>query len=209
MSSRHAAVARREDLGKRSRGLRREPPVVAVHRPAEILLGKPNTGPRHDTPRGADGKPLLTGYWKLLHEDGKPDGNLGKDRPGFALPYTAKGKAALDANFKQVDPEARCIITGIPRLLTSVRRSDPADTAAARHVPPLSWHRWVWLDGRRRYRAEPRYLSNAVGYWDGDTLVVESTFQDSAEGTAWLDDANPISAQATLVERWTQPDFIT
>ena len=98
---------------------------------AEILLGRPYAGPAQAVPRGADGKPVLTGYWKLLHEDGKPDGNLGKDRPGFALPYTAKGSEVLALNEQTVDPEARCIITGIPRLLTSVlpfeictRRSD-------------------------------------------------------------------------------------
>src|SRR5687767_7403990 len=87
---------------------------------AAILLGQPHDGPSVATPRGADGKPLLTGYWKLLHEPGKPDGNLGKDRPGFALPLTAKGQEILAANYKTIDPEARCIITGIPRLLTSV-----------------------------------------------------------------------------------------
>src|SRR5690348_14250178 len=88
---------------------------------AEVLLGKEYRGPKVATPRDAAGKPLLTGYWKLLHETGKPDGNLGKDQPMFRLPYTAKGAQVLQNNLtKVIDPEARCIITGIPRLLTSV-----------------------------------------------------------------------------------------
>ena len=56
---------------------------------AEAILGKAYTGPTVATPRDEAGKPLLTGFWKLLHEPGKPDGNLGKDQPGFTLPYTA------------------------------------------------------------------------------------------------------------------------
>jgi hypothetical protein len=183
----------------------------AERSPAEVLLGKQYNGARQETPRGAQGKPLLTGYWKLLHEDDKPDGNLGKDRPDFALPYTQKGKDALAANYKTVDPEARCIITGIPRLLTTVLPFEILHTPERLGTfHALSWHRWVWLDGRARDPEEdPRYLGNAIGRWDGDTLVIESAgFHDSSEGNVWLDDnANPISAQATLVERWTRPDF--
>src|SRR5688572_14099557 len=178
---------------------------------AAVLLGQPHDGPTVATPRGADGKPLLTGYWKLLHEAGKPDGNLGKDRPGFALPHTPKGQQILEANYKTVDPEARCIITGIPRLLTSVLPFEILHTPQRLGTfHALRWHRWVWLDGRARDpEQEPRYLGNAIGTWDGDTLVIESSgFQDSADGKVWLDDnANPISAQATVVERWTRPDF--
>ena len=207
-----AAVALTAAVG--SSGCRNQtaaPPSSAERSAADTLLGKQYTGPSQQTPRGADGKPLLTGYWKLLHEDGKPDGNLGKDRPGFALPYTDRGRAALAATFKQVDPEARCIITGIPRLLTSVLPFEILQTPQRLGTfHALSWHRWVWLDGRTPDPdADPRYLGNAIGHWDGDTLVIESThFQDSADSPVWLDDnANPISAQATVVERWTRPDF--
>ncbi len=192
-----------------SRATPAEPP--AARSSAEILLGTSYTGSPRATPRGVDGKPLLTGYWKLLHEDGKPDGNLGKDRPDFALPYTAKGKEVLAANYTTVDPEARCIVTGIPRLLTGVL---PFEILHTPHrlgtFHALSWHRWVWLDGRERDpEQDPRYLGNAIGRWDGDTLVIESSgFHDSAGGNVWLDDnANPIGADASVVERWTRPDF--
>lgn len=176
-----------------------------------VILGQAYQGPKVATPRDAKGKPLLTGYWKLLHEDGKPDGNLGKDQPGFVLPLTPAGQAAAAANRKVVDPEARCLITGTPRLLTSVLPFEILQTPerlATFHQ--LSWHRWVWLDGRKRDPDEdPRYLGNARGRWDGDTLVIESTgFHDSAGGNIWLDDnANPISSDAVLVERWSRPDF--
>jgi len=177
----------------------------------ERILGKPYSGPRAETPRDAEGRPLLTGFWKLLHEPGKPDGNLGKDQPGFRLPYTQAGQKALEANHKTLDPEARCLITGIPRLLTTVLPFEILQTPerlATFHQ--LGWHRWVWLDGRDRDpEQDPRYLGNAIGRWEGDTLVIESSgFHDSESGNIWLDDnANPISSEAVVVERWTRPDF--
>lgn len=188
-------------------------PASSPKRSAEdVLLGRPYNGPSQPTPRGADGKPLFTGYWKLLREPGKPDGNLAKDEAGGALPYSEKGKAALEYNLKStIDPEARCLITGIPRLLTSVLPFEILQTSerlGTFHY--LSWHRWVWLDGRKADAdPDPHYLGNAIGHWDGDTLVIESTgFKDSAEGKFWLDDnGNPQSSQARVVERWTRPDF--
>ncbi len=177
-------------------------PASADVSPESVLLGKPYTGAAVATPRGADGKPNFTGYWKLLRDEGKPDGNLGKDELGFALPYSAAGKAALDRNVNHtIDPEARCLITGIPRLLTSVL---PFEIL---HTPKrlgtffmLGWHRWTWLDGRTAEQdPDPKYLGSAIGHWDGDTLVIESAgFKDSAEGQLWLDDnGNPQSARST------------
>jgi hypothetical protein len=186
--------------------------VAAGTRADEVLLGKPWSGATVATPRGRDGKPLLNGYWKLLHEDGKPDGNLAKDLPGFELPLTAAGKAALEHNVTAtIDPEARCLITGIPRLLTSVLPFEilqTQDRLATIHY--LSWHRWVWLDGRARDPdPDPHYNGSAIGHWDGDTLVIESdAFKDGADGQFWLDDnAHPQSAQSRVVERWTRPDL--
>lgn len=184
------------------------PPAVNS---ANVLLGKPYTGSSEPAPRDAEGHPSLTGYWKLLRDAGKPDGNLAKDLPGFTLPYSEAGKKALNYNLTStIDPEARCLISGHPRLTTSVL---PFEIL---HTPKrlaffyyLSWHRWVWLDGRRpEADPDPAYLGNNVGHWDGDTLVIESNgFKDSADGRLWLDDnGNPQSAKATIVERWTRPD---
>jgi hypothetical protein len=187
-------------------------PAAGRMAPEEVLLGKPWTGATEATPRDAAGKPLLTGYWKLLREAGKPDGNLAKDLPGFALPYSEAGKKALAFNLTQtIDPEARCLISGNPRLTTSVLPFEILHTSkrlAFFHY--LSWHRWVWLDGRQlEADPDPHYLGSSVGHWDGDTLVIESNgFKDSAEGRLWLDDnGNPQSAQSRLVERWTRPDL--
>jgi hypothetical protein len=189
------------------------PPQAGVEEldPAQVLLGAPFEGKAEPTPRDAAGKPLFTGYWKLLREEGKPDGNLGKDLPAFQLPYTDAGRKALAYNVGQtIDPEARCLISGNPRLATSVLPFEILHTGKRlAFFYYLGWHRWVWLDGRQLQQdADPRYLGNNVGHWDGDTLVIEASgFQDSSGGKLWLDDnANPQSAQAKLLERWTRPD---
>ena len=67
------------------------------------------------TPRTAGGRPDLSGYWKGTR-DTRPVGNIGKDLPGWKLPLTPAGEAALRHNLTAtVDPEALCIIGGIPR----------------------------------------------------------------------------------------------
>ncbi|MEI9889319.1 MAG: hypothetical protein WDN45_00560 [Caulobacteraceae bacterium] len=82
-------------------------------------IGKPTSTtpyPVGPTPRLIDGHPDLTGFWKPVKEKGKPGGNLGKDYPGFKLPFTAAGEKAHQFNLtKVVDPEAVCILGGIPR----------------------------------------------------------------------------------------------
>jgi hypothetical protein len=147
-----------------------------------------------------------------LREEGKPDGNLGKDLPGFSLPYTARGRTALEYNQTEtIDPEARCLISGSPRLTTSVLPFEILHTAKRLGIfYSLGWHRWVWLDGRKlETDPDPGYLGNNVGHWEGDTLVIEANgFKDSADGKFWLDDnGNPQSSKAQLVERWTRPDL--
>ena len=62
--------------------------------------------PPKPMPRTADGHPDLSGYWRS--EPGtKPIGNIGKDLPGFKLPLTPAGEAALKHNLTAtIDPES-------------------------------------------------------------------------------------------------------
>jgi hypothetical protein len=74
--------------------------------------------PKGPAPRLAD-HPNLSGYWVPSRKD-KPVGNLGKDLPGYKLPFTAEGAAALKYNLEHtVDPEAasRCGPRGLPLLV--------------------------------------------------------------------------------------------
>src|SRR5208282_4144535 len=78
-------------------------------------LTAPDVKSNKPTPRMADGRPDLSGYWKGTR-DTKPGGNIAKDLPGLKLPLTPAGEAAWKHNVTAtVDPEAICILGGIPR----------------------------------------------------------------------------------------------
>lgn len=177
----------------------------------ESIVGQEPIGPSRPAPRGQDGKPDLTGYWKPVREKGKPGGNMGKDRPDFQLPFTPAGRAALEYNLtKTIDPEALCILGGIPRHNASGLPFEILHTPKRLAVLYLyNTHRFVPIDGRERDPdEEPRYFGNPLGRWQGDTLVIETTgLHDSKDGKVWLDEnANPTSDQTSVVERWTRPD---
>ena len=127
-------AARRSDRFGRV-GRRRRPAVSAPSRLAAAVVavrrarrasrahraGAPDAPGRHQVPKGrpaprmANGKPDLSGYWKGTTQT-RPGGNIGKDLPGWKLPLTPAGEAALKHNLTAtVDPEAVCIIGGIPR----------------------------------------------------------------------------------------------
>src|SRR4051794_20913355 len=76
-------------------------PSVEVEGSGASLRGEEPKGPPRPAPRDAAGHPDLTGYWKPIREKGKPGGNIGKDLPGFKLPLTAAGEAALKHNLTE------------------------------------------------------------------------------------------------------------
>jgi hypothetical protein len=177
-----------------------------------LMRGQPYTGPVVETPRGLDGKPVFTGLWRPVREPGKPGGNLGKDQPGFQLPFTEAGKrAVLYSQNHTVDPEALCIPGGIPRHNGS---GLPFEVL---HTPERIAFTYNYNTSRRISigdglridpAAPPRYFGNAVAHWEGDALIIETSgLHDSAHDRIWLDEnGNPTSNQTRVIERWTRPD---
>ncbi|MGZ6038918.1 MAG: hypothetical protein ACXWKR_09620 [Phenylobacterium sp.] len=186
-------------------------PLAVDQDEADLLFGHEPKGPVAPTPRLPDGHPDLTGYWKGLHEPGKPGGNIGKDLPGFKLPFTPAGERAHEYNLtKTIDPEALCILGGIPRHDASALPFEVLHTPKRLAFLYLyTTYRFIPLDGRPREEdPDPKYFGNPVGTWDGDTLVIDSVgFKDSKDGKLWIDEnGDPQSDAAHVVERWTRPD---
>lgn len=162
------------------------------------------TGP---TPRAADGHPDLTGYWR---DDGnaKPHGNLGKDYPGFKLPFTPAGEAAHTYNVNHtIDPESLCLPGGLPR--EDIGDGGFQMVQSGPDVVFLYMYgtfRDVPVGGKHTEDPDPTFFGEEVASWDGDTLVIDSiAFKDQK---TWADEnADPHSDQLHTVERWTRSDL--
>jgi len=164
--------------------------------------------PKGPTPRTGQGRPDLSGYWVPSQKD-KPVGNIGKDLPGYKLPFTEAGRTALKYNVEHtIDPESLCIVGGIPRHDASALPFQLLE--GADHVAFLYWYttyRLIPTDGRKHSEdPDPSFFGEEVGRWDGDTLVIDSiAFK---EVRTWADEnANPHSNQLHTIERWSRPDL--
>ncbi len=194
------------------------PPAAAKPQSAEeevtaLMRGQAYDGPVVATPRAAEGKPDFTGFWRPVREQGKPGGNLGKDYPGFQLPFNETGRRAVLYSMNHtVDPEALCILGGIPRhngsglpfevLHTPQRIAFTYNYNTSRRIS-------IGDDLHAEANAPRRYFGTAVGRWDGDTLVIETVgLFDSSYDKIWLDEnGDPTSNATKVTERWTRPDF--
>jgi len=158
-------------------------------------------------PKTADGHSDLNGYWKAM-KNTVPTGNIGKDLPGLKLPFTPAGEAAWKHNVTAtVDPEAICILGGIPRHNASGLPFMVLQTP--QYVAFLyfySYYRLIPTDGRKHEEdPDPSFFGDEVGHWDGDALVIDSVgFKDTQ---VWADEnGSPHSDALHVVERWTRPD---
>ncbi|HLF11252.1 MAG TPA: hypothetical protein VJA26_08550, partial [Gammaproteobacteria bacterium] len=124
----------------------------------------------------------------------------GPNRPQYRPEFAAK---VADLRERQVeeDPVLRCFAPGVPRI-------GPPDKIVQREGEVVflyddvsgGFFRIVPTDGRaHRTDSEPSFLGDAIGRWEGDTLVVETVnFNDQT----WLtDDGAFHTADLRVVER--------
>src|SRR6202140_2141714 len=164
---------------------------------------KAPAGPTKPTPRTADGKPDLSGFWKgpLIF------GGMFKGVGG--PPFTPAGEEAYKFNLaKSVNPEALCLFAGIPRAgISGVPFEIVQNANRIVFLYELMWtFRTIPVDGRGHAKdVEPSFFGEGIGKWEGDTLVIDSIgFKDKL---SWIDDdAHPHSDAMHVVERWSRPD---
>jgi hypothetical protein len=178
-------------------------------------------------PRTAAGKPDLSGIWVatgaiMLFEGeeafaaaraadaaaGRPPGTSGE-----VPPYNAEAEARRQYYLSRQgldDPMARCLLTGVPRINF---RPLPFEIVQLpdRIIMLYEIHhafRIIPTDGRPPPEdAEPSYLGESVGRWDGDTLVVDVT---SFNDKTWLTGVGSIHTEDLRVtERYTRDSFDT
>jgi len=197
--------------------------VAAVTAP----LAAQQSTPERAAPRTAAGKPDLSGIWVatgaiLLFEGeeafaaaraadaaaGRPPGNSNETPP-----YNAEAEAKRQYFLSRRgidDPMARCLLTGIPRInfrplpLEIVQLPDRVIMLYEIHHA----FRIIPTDGRPPPEdAEPSYLGESSGHWDGDTFVVEVT---SLNDKSWINGVGTIHTEDMKVtERYTRDSFET
>jgi len=179
-------------------------------------------------PRAADGKPDLTGVWQPAStirgswEEANTGTGLGgtgtnpnapaalssADRHGEGAPYQPwAAKNVLESFNKRGidDPTARCLPAGIPRL-HSFGLFPVQIVQTPRQVIILYEYmnvfRVIPLNAKHPDDAEPTYMGDSIGHWEGDTLVVDITnFNDKT----WLLGAGTFHSEALhITERYTR-----
>jgi len=178
-------------------------------------------------PRTADGKPDMSGLWVatgalLLFEGeeafaaaraadaaaGRPPGNSGETPP-----YKPEAEAQRQYFLSRRgidDPMAQCLLTGVPRINF---RPLPFEIVQLpdRVIMLYEIHhafRIIPTDGRGPPEdAEPSYLGESVGHWEGDTFVVDVS---SFNTQTWLTGVGTIHTEDLKVtERWTRDSYDT
>ena len=174
-------------------------------------------------PRSADGKPNLSGIWQALNTAAWDiqGHSAQKDVPagqgvveGNVIPYqpwAAEKKKENFANRATADPETRCFLPGVPRIMYMPYPFQIFQTPTYLAFVHEYVHavRHIYVNGT----AHPRgpidwWMGDSRGRWEGDTLVVDVVhFNDQT----WFDRAGNFHSEALhLIERYTliSPDHI-
>src|SRR5437016_6326596 len=167
--------------------------------------GKPNlTAP---APRTPNGKPELSGIWQPeinpyrfdLIQDPKDEAIF---RPAAAAILMERVK-----DFHRDDPVTNCLPTGPSEILNAMYRIIQTPTLVALlYESGTGRYRQIYMDGRKLPKdPNPTWMGYSVGYWEGDTLVVESVgFNDRT----WLDRVgHPHTERLRITERYRRRDF--
>jgi hypothetical protein len=111
---------------------------------------------------------------------------VGPARPKYKTEFQAKVKM-LDERQIYEDPAFHCMPPGVPRIGPPPRILQTAtDVIFLYDDLSGNFFRFIPIDGRpRRTDTDPSYLGDAVGHWEADTLIVETTNFNS---DSWLID---------------------
>lgn len=185
---------------------------------AGITLPLPEaTGP---ISRLDDGTPNITGYFTSNAGGANYGLEIRENLPMFpptrgvvvdpvdgVLPYQAWARAEQlerrEAWRGYDDPTAHCFVAGIPRshyVPSPFYFLQPPGYIVILHERMS--YRVIPLDGRDHLPDSIRlWMGDAVGRWEGDTLVVESS---NYNGKAWLNELGDVTSHAqTVVETYT------
>lgn len=210
--------------------------LLAAYCFAQPQLAKdpgPFLPPEQSAPEQPDMRPVAGPTPHL--QDGRPDfGGKGAWYPGFAgniaepkwkgvksadqhvdVPFLPGSLQLFNERVESIgkdDPEARCLPVGVPRYMFDPYPFQMIQTAD-QVVFVFEGDNYPWRivrlgpDAVHPKDVNPTWMGDAVGHYEGDTLVVDVV---GFNGLAWLDQAGHAQTEkAHLVERYTRTDSLT
>ena len=169
-------------------------------------------------PRGADGRPDLSGVWQVLNTAAVniQAHHALKDEPaglgvveGGEIPYqpwAAKKQRENFASRATADPISKCLLPGVPRITYTPYPFQIAQTPGQIAILYEFVHatRNIYLNSKHPPGPIDWWMGDSRATWEGDTLVVD-VVHFNAE--TWFDHAgNFHSEDLHLVERYTLVD---
>ena len=202
--------------------------TACATQPSETATPAPT--PAASVPRAADGKPDLTGVWQGGNgrrgtweeaNSGLGVGGIGSDPsapPNLAsqqvvttpAPYQPWAAERVLEAYKRRgidDPAGLCLPLGIPRIalvgLFPIQIVQ-TPTQVVMLYEYMSVFRVIPLNSAHPDDVVPTYMGDSVGYWEGDTLVVDTTgFNDRT----WLTGTGTFHSEGLRVtERYRRID---
>jgi hypothetical protein len=176
--------------------------------------GAPARGGRGGGRAAAPSKPAprLASGRVQLNEKGVWVGGGGVGGRGDNVPYQAwtRGVAA-DRRINELEPHTRCKASGFQRQFLTPYGAEIVEVPEIQRVfifdigGPHTF-RTIYTDGRSHPKnLQPSYYGHSIGWWDGDTLVVDTVGYN--EGF-WIDrGAAPHTEALHTVEKFTRTEF--
>jgi hypothetical protein len=171
-------------------------------------------GPPRAVPRYTDGKLMLggatskeTGVW--LPGPVIPNPLAMKD-----IPFQPWAKGLVDSReSNELEPHTRCKPSGVARQFLTPYGVEFVELPELQRIYIFDiggphTYRTVYMDGRSHpARPERSYYGHSIGWWDGDTLVIDTTGFN--ESFWWDRDGLPHTEKLHTIERFTRNDFST
>ena len=166
--------------------------------------------PAAPAPRNAAGRVFLSGA--TPRDKGVWIGGGIGQRDDASIQPWAKAVVA-DRRLNELEPHTRCKASGVSRPFMTPYGVEIVELTEANRIyifdigGPHTF-RIIYMDGRGHPKnLQPTYYGHSIGWWEGDTLVVDSAgFNESF----WMDrGASPHTEQLRTLERFTRTDAVS
>lgn len=173
--------------------------------------GRRGGGPPRPAPRNADGRIILGGATPAEKGLWLPAGGVVLTPIAPNIPFQPWAAALYkDREGHRLEPHARCKASGVVRQFQTPYGVEFVEVAELKRlyifdVGGPHTFRTVFMDGRSHpARVAPSYYGHSVGWWEGDTLVIDTVGYN--EGF-WLDRMGAPHTEALhTIERLTRTD---